>query len=214
MRELILICEPRAQVHEASNYGEAISKLNSNSYDIAFLDIDLKSDKSGIDVLRYIHSANLETRSIMLSGRSERELVLECIEAGASGYILKDIESDGAFRRALDTVFQGSIYLPSNLLGRGGFTPRPLSVQASASVESVGLKGRAVEVLYYLCQGLPNKAIANKMGIEEATVRKDYVSKLLETFGVVRRTELIVEISRRGLIVPKPGFSQGHEANC
>ena len=67
----------------------------------------------------------------MLSGRSERELVMECIDAGASGYILKDMESDGVFRRALDTVFQGSIFLPTSVLGRGGFhtniTGRPIS---------------------------------------------------------------------------------------
>jgi two-component system nitrate/nitrite response regulator NarL len=52
---------------------------------------------------------------------------------------------------------------------------------------------------------MPNKSIANKMGIEEATVRKDYVSRLLEIFGVARRTELIVEISRRGIKIPRPG---------
>jgi two-component system nitrate/nitrite response regulator NarL len=213
MRELVQICEPLSQIHEAKTYDEAVSRLTSRLYDVAFLDIDLKSGKSGIDVLRHIRAIDLDTRAIMLSGRSERELVMECIDAGASGYILKDLESGSVFRRALDSVFQGSIFLPTSVLGRGGFTPTSRAAPAPISVESLGVKGRAMEVLYYLCQGMPNKTIANKMGIEEATVRKDYVSKLLERFGVARRTELIVEISRRGVVVPKPDINPEREVN-
>jgi two-component system nitrate/nitrite response regulator NarL len=204
MRELVQICEPRSQIHEASSYDEAVEKLTARPYDIAFLDIDLKSEKTGIDVLRYIRSLDIGTRAIMLSGRSGRELVMECIDAGASGYILKDMEGEGLFRRALDTVFQGSIFLPASMLGRGGFTPSPPSGTVGPSVESLGLSGRVLEVLYYLCQGLPNKAIANRMRIEEGTIRKDYVPRLFRTFRVARRTELLVEISRRGITIPKP----------
>ena len=173
-------------------------------FDIAFLDVDLKESRSGLDFLRHIRSLDVDTRAIMLSGRLEKEIVMTCIEAGASGYILKDMESEGLFRRALDTVFQGNIFLPASVIGRGGFSPAPAVAPASLSVESIGVTGRALEVLYYLCQGLPNKAIANRMGIEEATVRKDYVPKLFRLFRVARRTELLVEISRRGLSIPTP----------
>jgi two-component system nitrate/nitrite response regulator NarL len=214
MHELIRICEPRGQIHEASNYDEAIAKLTSQRYDVVFLDFDLKSDKSGIDILKFIRAMNVDTRAIMLSGHSERELVLECIDAGASGYILKDMESDGLFRRALDTVFQGSIFLPASVLERGGFTAGSVATSRPVSLASMGLRGRTVEVLYYLCQGMPNKAIANKMGVEEATVRKDYVSRLLEAFGVARRTELIVEIARRRIMVPRPEINPRGRADC
>jgi two-component system nitrate/nitrite response regulator NarL len=57
-------------------------------------------------------------------------------------------------------------------------------------------------VLYYLCQGLPNKTIATRMQVEEGTIRKDYVPKLFRIFQVTRRTELLVEVARRGVIVP------------
>jgi two-component system nitrate/nitrite response regulator NarL len=49
---------------------------------------------------------------------------------------------------------------------------------------------------------LPNKTIAAKMQVEEGTIRKDYVPKLFRIFQVTRRTELLVEVSRRGIIVP------------
>ena len=206
MKALIQISEPLATIREASSYEEAVEAIRDTNFDIAFLDVDLKERKTGLDFLRYIRSLDRDTRAIMLSGRAEKDLVMTCIEAGASGYILKDMDSEGLFRRALDTVFQGNIFLPASVIGRGGFSPSSTTVPSSVSAESIGVTGRALEVLYYLCQGLPNKAIANRMGIEEATVRKDYVPKLFKLFRVTRRTELLVEISRRGLSIPTPSL--------
>jgi two-component system nitrate/nitrite response regulator NarL len=207
MRELVQISEPHGRIQEASSYDEAVEKLAAGLFDIAFLDIDLKGEKSGLDVLRHMRALELDTRAIMLSGRTERELVLECISAGASGYILKDMESEGLFRRALDTVFQGSVFLPASVIGKGGFTPASLAGPPAGGVaaETLGVTGRALEALYYLCLGLPNKTIATRMGVEEGTVRKDHIPKLFRIFKVARRTELLVEISRRGIRIPKPG---------
>ncbi len=73
------------------------------------------------------------------------------------------------------------------------------------TAQSLGLAPRHCEVLYYLCQGLPNKSIAHRMGISEGTVRKSYVSDLLRFFGVARRTELMMEVARRRLKVKPPG---------
>ena len=204
MKALIQISEPLATISEAASYQEAVDAIRNTHFDIAFLDIDLKEEQTGLDFLRYMRAADVDTRAVMLSARTEKDIVMTCIEAGASGYIQKDMESDGLFRRALDTVFQGNIFLPANVIGRGGFSPSPSIVPPPVSVETIGITGRALEVLYYLCQGLPNKAIANRMGIDEATVRKDYVTKLFKLFRVARRTELMVEISRRRLSVPTP----------
>jgi two-component system nitrate/nitrite response regulator NarL len=207
MKALIQISEPLATIREASSYDAAVEAIKNTRFDIAFLDIDLKEQRTGLDFLRYMRALDLDARAIMLSGRVEREMVMTCIEAGASGYILKDMESDGLFRKALDTVFQGNIFLPASVIGRGGFNPSPGLAPSKVCAESVGVTGRALEVLYYLCQGLPNKAIANRMGIEEATVRKDYVPKLFRLFRVIRRTELLVEISRRGISIPTPSLT-------
>ena len=204
MRELIQISEPHAQILEASTYEAAIEQISAGPVDIAFLDIDLKGERSGLDFLRHLRAQEIDTRAIMLSGRADKEMVMECLREGASGYILKDMESDGLFRRALDTVFQGSIFLPANVIGRGGFSPARPTEPAPVSAESLGITGRSLEVLYWVCQGLPNKSIARHMGIEEGTVRKDYLPRLFRQFKVVRRTELLVEVSRRGIVVPAP----------
>ncbi|HEY0011295.1 MAG TPA: response regulator transcription factor [Allosphingosinicella sp.] len=205
MRELIQITEPRARIAEASSYEQAVARVEAERFDIAFLDIDLKGGPSGLDFLRWLRSREVDTRAIMLSGRAEKELVMECLQEGASGYILKDMDEEGLFRRALDTVFQGSIFLPANVIGRGGFTPAAAAAApAPVSAESLGIGGRSLEVLYYVCQGLPNKSIARNMGIEEGTVRKDYLPRLFRLFKVARRTELLIEVSRRGIVIPAP----------
>jgi two-component system nitrate/nitrite response regulator NarL len=204
MRELIQVSEPRARIHEASSYEEAVRMLQDNAIGVAFLDFELKEERTGLDVLKYIRDSEQSTRAIMLSGRSEKSLVMECINAGACGYILKDMDSEGLFRRALDTVFQGGIFLPATVFGRGGHVPEPTGAPKCTSVESLGIHGRSLEVLFYLCQGLPNKSIAKKMGIEEGTIRKDYVPKLFRLFKVARRTELVIEVSRRGVTIPTP----------
>ena len=204
MRELIQISEPHALIQEAASYDEALARIAAGPIDIAFLDIDLRGERSGLDFLRYLREREIDTRAIMLSGRSDKDVVMECLREGASGYILKDMEDDGLFRRALDTVFQGSVFLPASVIGRGGFSPARPSEPAPVSAESLGVSGRALEALYWVCQGLPNKSIARHMGIEEGTVRKDYLPRLFRIFKVVRRTELLIEVSRRGILVPPP----------
>ncbi|MBV8633543.1 MAG: response regulator transcription factor [Burkholderiaceae bacterium] len=203
MRELIRISEPTAIVHEAASYDEAIQVLSAQDIDFAFLDIDLRSPKSGIDVLDYLRERELGAFAIMLSARDERDVILECINLGACGYVHKDMSDDKVFREALAIVLQGGIFLPGII---GGSLPRPPADSGKGRADtlaSLGVTGRSAEVLHYICQGLPNKAIARKMNVEEGTIRKDYVPKLFKIFRVARRTELLIEVARRGIKLPR-----------
>jgi two-component system, NarL family, nitrate/nitrite response regulator NarL len=206
-RALIQMAAPRAQIQEANSYDQAVKRLTESNMDIAFLDYNLRGERSGLDVLKEIRRLELDTRAIMLSSYREREIVLACIDAGACGYIPKEMDATGLFERALDIVFQGGIFLPATVLGRGAFSPSANPPVLQNNAQSIGLHGRKLEALYYICQGLPNKLIAKKMGVSEDTVRKDYNPSLFRTFGVARRTELMLEVSRRNIIVPKPGSS-------
>lgn len=200
MRELIRISEPNANIFEASSYEEAVALLAVETIDFAFLDYDLKSVKTGLDVLKHIRESELETYAIMLSGRCERELAMECISAGACGYINKDMSDDEVFRDALNTALRGGIFMPAALVGRAESSKGAAGSEISLS--AMGVSGRCVEVLSYICQGLPNKAIAKKMNVEEGTIRKDYVPKLFRIFKVARRTELLIEVARLGIQLP------------
>jgi two-component system nitrate/nitrite response regulator NarL len=202
MRALIQACEPGATIQEAGSYAEALARLEAGPIDIAFLDIDLRESQTGFEVLRHIRAAGLLTRVIMLSAHAEESLVLNCIRTGACGYIQKDMEGDGLFRRALDTVFHGGVFLPSDIFRRDGAAPGPHP--GSTSLEALGVKGRLSEALYYICQGYSNAVIAYEMGVAEGTVANEYNSRLFKLFRVSNRARLIVEVAKRGLIVPPP----------
>jgi two-component system nitrate/nitrite response regulator NarL len=204
MRALIQLCAPRADIREAGCYQDAIGHLSEGVIDIAFLDVDLKDDKSGIDVLTYIRTGELPSRAIMLSARADEATVMTSIRLGACGYIVKDMDSEGLFGRALDTVFQGGVFLPASILGRGGFCPTQTTPAAPNLLEDLGVKGRMLEALFYICQGYSNAVIAYKMGVAESTVANEYNSKLFKKFRVTNRAGLIVEVSRRGIVPPQP----------
>ncbi|WP_250532866.1 response regulator transcription factor [Caballeronia sp. AZ10_KS36] len=209
-KALIQMAAPRAQIQEAGSYQEAINRLAESCFHIAFLDYNLRDQHNGLDVLKAIRRMEVDTRAIILSSHREREIILACIDAGASGYITKEMDATGVFEKALQIVFEGGIFLPATALGRGAFSPNVSVPPMPTLTDSLGLHGRKLEALYYLCQGLPNKLIARKMGVAEDTVRKDYNPSLFRLFGVTRRTELILEVSRRNLIVPKPKSESEH----
>jgi two-component system nitrate/nitrite response regulator NarL len=204
IRALIQMAAPRAQIHEASSYESAILAIEKVRFDIAFLDYDLRGGSTGLDVLRKLRELDIDTRAIMLSSYHDRELVLACVEAGAAGYITKEMDATNLFERALETVFMGGVFLPASALGKGGHSPASNVTVQGNTADSLGIRGRRLEVLYYLCQGLPNKTIARKMDVSEETIRKDYNPALFRIFRVARRTELILEVSRRNIVVPAP----------
>jgi two-component system, NarL family, nitrate/nitrite response regulator NarL len=150
-------------------------------------------------VLHYIHAQALATRAVMLSVYDDEATVMSCLQAGAFGYISKAMNGDSLLQDALETVLRGQMFLPPSVIGASGVTRMP-----GKTPESLGIKGRAVDVLYYLCQGYSNQEIANKLSLAENTVRKDYVSYLLKHFNVKSRTQLLVEIARQGVVIAKP----------
>jgi two-component system, NarL family, nitrate/nitrite response regulator NarL len=204
IRLLVKDSEPRAQIHEARSYDEALAQLATTPIDVAFIDIDLRDSHTGIDVLKYIRAGKFHTRVIMLSAEADEAIILDCIRLGASGYIQKNMDTTGLFRSALDTIFQGAIFLPAALLGMRNHSSVTATSAPATTLADIGVKGRALEALYYICQGLPNALIAHEMGVTEHTVANEYNTKLFKLFRVTNRARLIVEVARRGIIPPEP----------
>ena len=203
LKTLLVQCDPLLSVDEAGDVDTCVGMLARGSYDLMFLDYQLGKGRSGMEVLRWVAEHELPLHTVMLSGQDDRDTVMECIKAGASGFISKSSdEGNLVFRSALDTILRGQIYLPHTAMGKGGFSPA--TTRPAASLEGLALSPRLAETLGYICQGLSNKSIARKMGLTENTI-KEYSGALLEKFGVRRRTELIVEMARRGIVIPRSG---------
>lgn len=202
-KSLLYEVDSRCDVVEAGSYQEAVKLLSEQQFDLLFIDIDLRSERSGIDLLRVAREMDGAAKIIMLSATDDVETILGCISAGASGYIAKTTDDQSSVTQAIATVLSDGVYLPAAVLQRSMPIDRfRQTVSDQATLEKLAPRMR--EVLYYLCQGLSNKEIARKMGISEGTVRKNYVSALLQAFKVTRRTALVIEVSRRGLQLPRP----------
>ena len=140
----------------------------------------------GIEATRRIVEALPETRVIMLTSYAEDELLLEAIEAGASGYVLKQIGSDELVT-AIERVARGEALIDPSM------TPKLLrhlraarrSAMASAFKD---LTEQELRVLALIAEGKTNREIAQTLFLSEGTVR-NYVSSILSKLGLSNRAE-------------------------
>ena len=170
-------------VGEAGTAAEAIRRAGLDVPDIVLLDVRLP-DGSGIDVCREIKNRWPRTGVLILTSYADQDALIEAHDAGASGYILKRVDSMGlvdavrqvgqgqqVFGEALDAA------LASRIRSNG---------QTQEKIDRLSLQERSV--LDLLAQGKSNKLIAEEMFLSDKTV-KNYVSHLLSKLEMASRTE-------------------------
>ncbi|MDQ7028551.1 MAG: response regulator transcription factor [Ardenticatenia bacterium] len=172
-------------VAEASTADEAVARVHQYRPDVVVMDIRLPG-RSGIEATREIKAAYPDVEVIILTSYAEDELLFEAIQAGASGYVLKQIGSDDLVR-ALETVGRGEALLDPRLTRRVLERVRDAERQAAASAFKE-LTEQEMRVLALVAEGKTNKEIAHAMYLSEGTVR-NYVSNLLHKLGVSNRAE-------------------------
>lgn len=172
-------------VAEAGNADEAIRLADEYKPDVMVMDIRLPG-KSGIDATREITAKHKSTKVIMLTTFADDELLFDAISAGASGYVLKQIDS-GELINALERIGRGESLLDpavtQQVFKRMRESTRKAETEAFASLTEQELK-----VLSLVAQGKRNKEIAAEVFLSEKTVR-NYVSSILSKLGLATRSE-------------------------
>jgi DNA-binding NarL/FixJ family response regulator len=145
---------------------------------------------SGLAAMREIVKARPETAVLMLSMHSEDTLVRQAMASGARGYVLKnalDLDLAAAVRRvaAGETLLDPAITSPAPLQGERGR----------------GLTPRELEVLQYICDGLSNREIAEKLGLSANTIAV-HRANIMNGLGVHKAAELVVYAIKHGLVNP------------
>lgn len=172
-------------VAEAGNAEEAIRRAGEYKPDVIVMDIRLPG-KSGIEATREIIAKRPETKVIMLTTFADDELLFDAISAGASGYVLKQIDS-GELINALERIGRGESLLDpavtQQVFKRMRENTRKAETQAFAQLTDQELK-----VLALVAKGKRNKEIASEVFLSEKTVR-NYVSSILNKLGLSSRTE-------------------------
>lgn len=167
--------------------------------DVVLLDYHLPS-LNGIGVLRKIREQHPDTKVVLLTSETSDEIVLDAIEAGASGYLSKNQavrEVVAAVRAAADgEVVVPPARLPSLLAG--------LRRREQTKVDNVaqyGITTRELDVLKCLSEGMDNQQIADQLVISPNTVRT-HIQNLFAKLSAHSKAELIVIALRQGLVPP------------
>lgn len=187
----ILSGEPDFEVTgDVASAEEALELVARAPPDVALVDIRMQG-MSGIDLCRRIRELAPGTAILILTSFLNEALVRECVQAGARGYLLKDIEGFDLVR-SLRAVVRGEAAL----------APRA----AALLLDSVKERGdpdhvtaEELDLLRYIARGLTNREIANMLYLSESTV-KDRVLALFRKLRVKGRVEAVMEGVRRGLL--------------
>jgi DNA-binding NarL/FixJ family response regulator len=172
-------------VAEASNAKESISMVDTFEPDIVLMDIRLPG-RSGIEACEEIKEKHPEVRVIMLTSYAEDEMLFSAIKAGASGYVLKQIDSEGLVK-SLDAVARGEASLDPAVTQRV-FQEVRRAVKEEEAASFSDLSQQEKMVLKLVSEGRTNREIAQSLYLGEGTVR-NYVSSILSKLGVSNRAE-------------------------
>jgi two-component system, NarL family, response regulator DevR len=172
-------------VSEASDANEAIAKAKEFEPDIVLMDIRLPG-KSGIEACEEIKNTNPDIKVIMLTSYAEDEMLFSAIKSGASGYVLKQINSEGLIQ-SLEAVARGEASLDPAVTQRV-FQEVRRAVKGEEAASFSSLSQQEKLVLKLVSEGKTNKEIAHTLFLGEGTVR-NYVSSILSKLDVSNRAE-------------------------
>ena len=173
-------------VGEAARAEDATHRVPALRPDVAVLDARLP-DGSGIDAAREIRSVDSSIRVVILTSFEDDDALFAAIMAGASGYLLKQIDGTDLVDAVRRVAAGQSLLDPAvtmRVLERIR-NPKQLPQQLQALTE------QERKILDYIADGLTNRQIAAQMFLAEKTI-KNYVSSLLAKLGLERRTQAAV----------------------
>ena len=166
---------------------EMTAKLNP---DVVLLDL-VMPDTDGIATIRRLGEGREKTTVLVLTSFLDDVHVFAALQAGAAGYLLKDVQPDELIR-AIRQVHQGESALHPKVAAR-------LVQHTAQPAGFADFTPRERDVLRLLAEGFANKEIARRLSLSEKTV-KTHVSNILQKLGVADRTQAALLAVRRGLV--------------
>jgi DNA-binding NarL/FixJ family response regulator len=176
-------------VAEALDGREAVEQYRKYKPDVVIMDLRLPG-MNGIEIMQALRQEFGPVRVLVLTSYGTEQDIHRAMQAGASGYLLKDMPLD-CLAEAIRAVHAGKQYFPPEITNR-------LATQAAHSE----LTERELAVLELISEGKSNKEVGVALGIVEGTV-KIHVTNLLAKLGVMDRTQAVTTAIKRGLLQMK-----------
>ncbi len=182
-------------VGEAADGEQAIARAEELGPDVILMDLVMPK-LDGVGAMRELRVRMPDSRVIVLTSFLDDERLLPAIQAGAAGYLLKDVEPS-ELARAIRAAAAGEAILDPTVAARLVKTIADGTPTAGEGLEQLTRRER--EVLELIARGRSNKRIAFELGISEKTV-KTHVGHLLAKLGVTDRTQAALLAVQRGLV--------------
>ena len=183
-------------VAEAATGREAVTLAREHQPHVALLDINMPQ-LDGVEATRQIKAVAPEIGVIILTMYRRDDYIFEAIKAGASGYLLKEVEL-AELVRAVRSVARGEAVLDAAVAGR---VMAELRAESGPSPKTDTLSERNIQILQLLAQGKSNQEIADVLFIAEKTVR-NRLSLIFKQLHLKNRTEAALYAFREGLAEP------------
>jgi len=175
-------------VAQAADGRDALLQIQRHDPDVVLMDLRMP-DMDGVEAIGELQRRGHRARVLVLTTYDRDDDIVPAIEAGATGYLLKDTPRDDLFRAVRATSRGESTLTPSvasRLMGRMRESPQTLSA-------------REVEVLKLVARGRTNRQIGRAIHVSEATV-KTHLLRAYDKLGVSDRTAAVVTALERGLL--------------
>ncbi len=185
-------------VAQAGNGAEAVRLVQAHQPDVALLDINMP-EMDGVEATRQITAVAPQTGVIILTMYRRDDYVVDAIRAGASGYLLKEVELDEVLA-AIRAVARGEAVMAPAIAGRVLAALRRPRAAPTPPGETL-LTEREIEALRLLAEGLTNQEIAARLSLAEKTIR-NRLSLIFRKLHLENRTQAVLYALREGLVGP------------
>jgi len=196
----ILGKNPRFEVvGEAGNAKEGLNLVRSIKPDLVTADLSLP-DRSGIELTSEIREFIPETPVLIISMHAKIDYIIQAIQAGATGYLLKESASDSLVK-AIETVLKGEYFLDTALSNEVAkrLMDSPETDEKVRDAAYGSLTPREQEVMRLLAEGVPRKLIAERLCISGKTV-ENHLNKIMKKLSLRTTYELVRYSTKIGLI--------------
>jgi DNA-binding NarL/FixJ family response regulator len=187
---------PGSTTYETEDIDSTLAFVKDNDeIDLILLDLNMPG-MSGLNGLLDLRNQCPTTPVVIVSAEQEKQKVLQTLSYGAVGFISKSSSKD-VIGEAIESVFQGNVYLPSDIMRSEATTTTSATTTKEYKVlpESISLlTRRELIVLKHLTKGEANKQIAFNLHISETTV-KSHVSSILKKLGASNRVKVVLGCS-------------------
>ena len=176
-------------IHQAGNGREAFECCKIEVPDVVLMDIRMPVS-TGIEGTKLIKEVYPEVKIVMVTTFQDTEYIVEAMQYGASGYLLKD-SSYEAIYDGIKVALSGKVVMDATVSEKLVMQPKAPTTIEKTDISSFGLTEREIELIRLVSQGLNNKEISEALFLSEGTV-KNNISTILSKLALRDRTQLVI----------------------